>query len=354
MTSLIIVLILLYVIILNYKYWNGGLTESEMNNDAEPNKKLKRLPQVIGIGVKKCGTGALKSFLGFHPKVEIYTANQGEAHFFDVDENFERGPALYRLEMPFTDADQITFEKTPKYFTTPAVGERIKYFYDKVKEPIKLVVIFCEPAARAYSEYMHITEHGGDVFALVRKLASFGSFENYVAMALDIFYRASIAEPNSADLYGFANFADLVVNIKNSRELSKFSIISDGFYSIHLNEWLKSFKASDFHFMDGDLFMEGPAPEMGRLTRFLGVDDVFQASNFTMDEERGFFCLKEENEEEGARCAPEKKGRTRSLTLDGKVTSDVDPGTLMQLKELYSEYNMDLDGLTGLSFNWNN
>ena len=38
----------------------------------------------IIVGVKKCGTGALNSFLRFHPQVSIQSTFRGEGHFFDI------------------------------------------------------------------------------------------------------------------------------------------------------------------------------------------------------------------------------------------------------------------------------
>ena len=41
----------------------------------------RRLPRVIAIGAKKCGTGALRFFLSKHSKVKV--SYKDEPHFFD-------------------------------------------------------------------------------------------------------------------------------------------------------------------------------------------------------------------------------------------------------------------------------
>ena len=53
---------LIYITDTSYIYWNmlGCLQEKY-------GKKQKRLPQVICIGAKKCGTGAFQNFLAHHP-----------------------------------------------------------------------------------------------------------------------------------------------------------------------------------------------------------------------------------------------------------------------------------------------
>jgi len=44
--------------------------------------KERRLPDIIGIGVEKCGTHALTEFLNYHPLIRINKA-QVEAHYFE-------------------------------------------------------------------------------------------------------------------------------------------------------------------------------------------------------------------------------------------------------------------------------
>ena len=81
---------------LQYKYGkvaNSGQTQR------------RRLPGALIIGVAKCGTGALISFLGFHPSVRIA---RDEVYFFDTDSNYAKGLEWYRSRMPPSRSDQIT------------------------------------------------------------------------------------------------------------------------------------------------------------------------------------------------------------------------------------------------------
>lgn len=79
----------------------------------------RRLPQAIIIGVRKCGTRALLEMLYLHPMVQKAS---GEVHFFDRDENYNKGLEWYRARMPHSYPGQITIEKSPSYFVTPEVG----------------------------------------------------------------------------------------------------------------------------------------------------------------------------------------------------------------------------------------
>jgi [heparan sulfate]-glucosamine 3-sulfotransferase 5 len=68
--------------------------------------------------VRKGGTRALLEMLFLHKSVQ--KAN-GEVHFFDRDDNYERGLDWYRRRMPYSFPNQITIEKSPSYFVTPEV-----------------------------------------------------------------------------------------------------------------------------------------------------------------------------------------------------------------------------------------
>lgn len=70
------------------------------------------------MGVRKCGTRALLEMLYLHPMVQKAA---GEVHFFDRDENYNKGLEWYRMQMPHSYHGQITIEKSPSYFVTPEV-----------------------------------------------------------------------------------------------------------------------------------------------------------------------------------------------------------------------------------------
>ena len=75
-----------------------------------------------------------------------------EVHFFDRDENYGQGLEWYRSHMPETREDQICLEKSPSYFVTPEVPERIH----GMNSSIKLLLIVREPVTRVISDYTQI------------------------------------------------------------------------------------------------------------------------------------------------------------------------------------------------------
>lgn len=73
--------------------------------------------------MRKCGTRALLEMLYLHPRIQKAA---GEVHFFDRDENYNRGLEWYRTKMPLSHKGQITIEKSPSYFVTPEVSRCCK------------------------------------------------------------------------------------------------------------------------------------------------------------------------------------------------------------------------------------
>ncbi|EDX07730.1 GD11407 [Drosophila simulans] len=115
-------------------------------------KTSRRLPQALIIGVRKCGTRALLEMLYLHPRIQ---KAGGEVHFFDRDENYLKGLEWYRKKMPHSFRGQITIEKSPSYFVSPEVLERVR----AMNVSIKLLLIVREPVTRAISDYMQLSSH---------------------------------------------------------------------------------------------------------------------------------------------------------------------------------------------------
>jgi len=86
------------------------------------------LPDTLIIGVKKSGTRALLEFIRLHPDVR---AAGSEVHFFD--RHYQRGIRWYRHHMPYTIEGQITMEKTPSYFVTKEVPQRVYHMNPATK-----------------------------------------------------------------------------------------------------------------------------------------------------------------------------------------------------------------------------
>lgn len=109
------------------------------------------LPNFLIAGVPKAGTSSLQHYLRGHP--EIFMTKSKEPRFFDTDE-FEKGIAYY-AKTHFSGARQwrLRGEATPSYFFhAESVIPRVR---EILGPALKVIVIFRDPVARAWSHYLH-------------------------------------------------------------------------------------------------------------------------------------------------------------------------------------------------------
>ena len=121
---------------------------TECEEDPAERRRRKLLPNVIGLGVKKCGTTALHYYMNAHPKVKVPPDHE-ELGFFD--RRWDYGLDWYLERLPNVADDEITFEKTPKYFVYPPALDRIAETIPQVK----FILLICNPIDRAYSDFNH-------------------------------------------------------------------------------------------------------------------------------------------------------------------------------------------------------
>jgi hypothetical protein len=111
------------------------------------------LPNFIIVGAMKSGTSSLALELKTHP--DIFMAEK-ELHFFDVDTTYQKGLLHYSSLFEGWNGQKAIGEKTPTYSYAPHVPERIVRFNPKTR----LIWIFRDPVARAYSHYWFFVSMG--------------------------------------------------------------------------------------------------------------------------------------------------------------------------------------------------
>ena len=124
---------------------------------------LRRLPDFLIIGGKKCGTTALYAYLTQHPSVA--PALKKEIYYFNAF--FAKGRAWYRSFFPLRSAAGMTGEATPDYLFHPAAAQRV---HDCVPGA-RLLVILRNPIERAYSFYNHNLRAGLETLSFEDALA---------------------------------------------------------------------------------------------------------------------------------------------------------------------------------------
>ena len=267
--------------------------------DLEEGENRKRLPNAIIIGVKKGGTRALLEILKIHPSIR---ASSSEVHFFDRDENYEQGLEWYRQQMPTSLPGQITIEKSPSYFITPKVPERVY----RMSKSVKLIAIVRDPTRRAISDYTQ---------SLGRK-------------------------PDNPPFEEMA--------IKDNGEVDEdWSKIAFGRYAEHLAPWLKYFPVSQIHFVSGEELVKRPAKEIKLVERFLNIKPFITGDNFYFNESKGFPCFVGKISNSGivsrAHCMGETKGRRHPA---------VHEGVLMRLREYFHPLNEKFYSMVQRNFHW--
>lgn len=255
----------------------------------------KCLPQAIIIGVKKAGTRALLEYLRLHPKVR---APGPEPHFFD--KNFDKGLKWYRKLMPETRKGQLTIEKTPSYFVTKGVPEKVY----RMSKSTKLIVVFRDPVTRAVSDYAQ----------LLSRNPSVQSFEEMV-------------------------YVDNRTKIINT----SWTIVKIGIYAQHLVKWLEYFPIEQFHFVSGENLIKDPGNELIKIQQFLGIEPHITLDNFTFNQTKGFPCYRKHRENSKWHCLNEEKGRRHPV-----ISSSV----RRNLEDFYKPFNMKLYSMTGQTFGW--
>ncbi|XP_037973735.2 heparan sulfate glucosamine 3-O-sulfotransferase 1 [Plutella xylostella] len=275
------------------------------NRQLRPPRPVKRLPQALIIGVRKCGTRALLEMLYLHPMVQKAS---GEVHFFDRDENYALGLDWYRSKMPLSFKGQITIEKSPSYFVTPEVPERVR----AMNSSVRLLLIVREPVTRAISDYTQLRS------------------------------RATPSAPaHPAPLAGEAArpFEHLAITPDGSINVA-YRPIAISLYHSYLHRWLEVFPREQLLVVNGDRLIEDPVPQLRRIETFLGIEHKIGRRNFYFNETKGFYCLRNDTTD---KCLRETKGRKHPR---------VDPAVVTKLRRFFVQHNQRFYELVGEDLGW--
>lgn len=110
----------------------------------------------ICVGTQKAGTTSLHDILKHHPN--IFLPERKEAHFFDIDERYNKG--LNWWFDTFFNGDKTNKKTgvfTPEYLYFENIPERIK---NVLGTDIKIIIVLRQPAKRAYSHYLMSKRRG--------------------------------------------------------------------------------------------------------------------------------------------------------------------------------------------------
>ena len=206
----------------------------------------------------------------------------------------------FRNLMPEVTKNQMTIEKTPSYFVTKKIPERVY----RMSKKTKLIVVLRDPVTRAISDYTQLASRNTDV----------RPFEEMV-----------------------------FVNNRTSIIDTSWAIVRIGVYVQHLARWLDYFPMKQFHFVSAENLIQNPSHEMEKLQNFLELKQLITAENFTFNETKGFPCFIKDLASQGWHCLNNDKGRTHP---------EIDSGILDRLRAFYRPFSIKLYRMTGIDFGW--
>ncbi|XP_071450383.1 uncharacterized protein [Hetaerina americana] len=302
-------------------------------------KATRRLPQALIIGVRKGGTRALLEMLHLHPLVQKAA---GEAHFFDRDENYAKGLQWYRRRMPPSLKGQITVEKSPSYFVTPEVPERVR----AMNASIRLLLIVREPVTRAISDFAQLRSHS--------LAAKANTTIRTKLEGVDEDYGKKVTRPLSS-------FESLAI-LPDGRVDMSWRPISVSLYHRHISAWLEAFPRDQILIVDGDQLASNPAPVLASVEKFLKLRPALTPTHFYFNATKGFYCLRSlppGQPVDGMAMMPSSLSHSSSLP-EGKCLREskgrrhphVDPSVVHKLRRFFAEHNRRFYEMVGEDFGW--
>ncbi|KAK6989736.1 heparan sulfate glucosamine 3-O-sulfotransferase 5 [Biomphalaria glabrata] len=278
------------------KLLEEGLLERDRYNGTVP---VHRLPQSIIIGARKCGTRALIEFLELHPQINSPT---DEMHFFSNDTNYKMGLDWYRKKMPLSYPDQITIEKTPRYFISKISPSRVH----RMNSSVKLIAILRHPTTRVISDYTQICAN-------------------------------KMAKNETAEAFEY-----LALNRQTGHINPEYRAIKISMYHLHIARWLELFPLKQLHIVDGDNLIVNPLEEIRKVETFLNLPHRISKDSLYFNNTRGFYCMrKTKNGPE--KCLGANKGR-KHANISEKI--------IHKLDKFFKPHNERLFKLIKRRFRW--
>ena len=161
--------------------------KSKVRSSTTDEKTKGFLPTIFIVGAQKGGSMSLVDLLMQHPHICI--GKHKETHFFNNDENYEKGGEWYKNQ--FIDSKCTLRSSKSKFIDgtpilhIPDVWKRIQKLYDKEKvnkDNLKFIVLLREPVTRDYTWYQHVIRaelHNGEKFTTIKTIKEINEVTNF-------------------------------------------------------------------------------------------------------------------------------------------------------------------------------
>ena len=265
---------------------------------AKRNARQRRLPQCIIIGVMKCGTSALISFMNLHPDVVTVP---DESNYFN--NHYNRTLEWYRSQMPLSHANQTTMSKTANYLEKYEVIDRI-YAMDPT---VKVLLVVRDPVVRTVSHWLHYCRR------CPHDVQNCTTFESS-----SIFKPDGEIDPSVWYIYRSS-------------------------YALHIEQWTRVFPlGAHLHVVDGAKLISDPISELRKVETFLGLRHYISGKNIVFDDETKVYCRVSRN------------GRKLCLNKAAKGVKHptIDPAVESKLRTYFKPLNQRFYQIVGHDFEW--
>lgn len=285
-------------------------------------KRTERLPNAIGIGTHKSGTGAL-SFLDCHPELTIRIL-EANAYTQQADNKlyYECG----QFTLPKTTEYEFLIEKSPLYAERFSRSSKLDNKdlrrqeladlksgnYETVKRArqmkrtnpnVKLFMFITDPVGRAYSQITQILRP--DMKRLRARFKEYETAPEVIKVATDYVLKIGGNTESLADAFQTELEEDYI-------QLGWYLriLLQIGNYYSTITDYEQVFGAGSVYLVDGHNEITDPNDEFTRLLQFFKVDPTL--IDFQFNAEKGFYCL----ESPLRFCLSEEKGhRNASFNL---------------------------------------
>ena len=264
---------------------------AERKRDRDVKELRRRLPQVLTIGVAKCGTHALNFFLQLNP---FLATSHLETNFYVFLERYRQGYNWYRQRMKPSYPNQTTMDQGTFYAQVPGILPRV----DAVNENMKFILVMCDPVTRDISHFSH-----GQLFHERRLNAT---FEETI----------------------FSQFKRVITS----------RLYYD--YGRLIQSWLPYVEEGRLHVVDGMRLKTDPVSELNLVEDFIGVPRIITDKLVVFSKPKGFFCKYRDGKEQ---CMTTNKRRKHP---------DVATWATAALREWYKPQIKTFSKLTGVRFDW--
>ncbi|KAL4225023.1 Heparan sulfate glucosamine 3-O-sulfotransferase 5 [Mactra antiquata] len=266
-------------------------------------KCRKDVPDLMIVGVAKCGTRELIDFMSIHPWI-IAKNNP-----YQINSKYFGGKNSYKIitdKMPCKYHDQINVLKADAFLTQYSKPEELY----NMNPNMKIIAIIREPIARLKS---HL---------------SFRPSANVSKTVIETTDR----------------FIKFIKGKRTSKSYNKMLLLST--YDVGLERYLKVFRRDQVLVIESTEFMKNPITVLKKVEHLLGIEPFNWDKYFILNKQKGFYCIRKVKKVMKTMvCYNSNRGRKDPSEI-------IDAEHMERLCDYFKPHNENLFRLIGRRFDW--